>query len=163
MGRKLKKKNYAFIDSQNLNVGVKSLGWRLDFRKFRIFLKEAYGIQKAFLFVGYLGKNKKLYAKLRRNGYVLIFKPVLKKGSCVKGNVDAELVLHTMIEWKNYEKAVIVSGDGDFYCLVEYLEEKKKLLKIIAPNNLYSSLFRTFEEYLVTVPDFKNKVAREKR
>jgi uncharacterized LabA/DUF88 family protein len=36
----------------------------------------------------------------------------------VKGNVDAELVLHTMIEYDNYSKAIIISGDGDFFCLV---------------------------------------------
>jgi len=60
----------------------------------------------------------------------------------IKGNVDAELVLHTMIEWKNYNKAVIVSGDGDFYCLMEHLEENNKLRKIIVPNRQYSSLLK---------------------
>jgi len=25
--------NYAFIDSQNLNLGVLSLGWKLDYKK----------------------------------------------------------------------------------------------------------------------------------
>jgi uncharacterized LabA/DUF88 family protein len=45
----------------------------------------------------------------------------------VKGNVDAELVLHAMIEYPNYDKALIVTGDGDFFCLVEYLIKQDKL------------------------------------
>ena len=76
----------------------------------------------------------------------------------IKGNVDAELVLHTMIEYPNYEKAVIVSGDGDFYCLVEYLEKNMKLGKIIVPNRQYSSLLRKFSPYIVSVDHFREKV-----
>jgi len=67
-----------------------------------------------------------------------------------KGNVDAELVLHTMIEYPNYDKALIVSGDGDFYCLVDYLKGKDKLLKLMIPNmKRYSSLFRKFSHDMV--------------
>lgn len=38
--------NYAFIDGQNLNLGIKSLGWKLDFKKFRIYLEEKYAVKK---------------------------------------------------------------------------------------------------------------------
>jgi hypothetical protein len=61
----------------------------------------------------------------------------------VKGNVDAELVLQAMIDYQNYTKAVIVTGDGDFYCLVKYLYEQGKLLRLLAPNRYkYSTLLR---------------------
>lgn len=61
----------------------------------------------------------------------------------MKGNCDAELVLHTMIEYPNYEKAVIVTGDGDFYCLIEYLEKQEKLEILLIPNkNKYSKLLK---------------------
>ena len=111
--------NYAFIDSQNLNLGVKSQGWKLDFARFRKYLKERYGVEKAFLFIGFVEGNQSLYTYLQESGYICIFKPTLVyKDGTIKGNCDAELVLHTMIEYPNYEKAVIVSGDGDFFCLV---------------------------------------------
>ena len=43
-----------------------------------------------------------------------------------KGNVDAELVLSAAaIEFINYDKAVIVSGDGDFACLVDFCKKGK--------------------------------------
>ena len=149
-------KVYAFIDSQNLNLGVLDSGWRLDFARFRKYLSAKYNVTSAFLFIGYIPTNKSLYESLKRGGYRIIFKPTVKE----KGNVDAELVLHSMIEFPNYNKAIIISGDGDFYCLAEYLEQKNKLLKIIVPNNKYSSLLRKFAKYIVSVSLFKNKVKR---
>ena len=140
--------NFAFIDSQNLNLGVRSQGWRLDWRKFRQYLRNKYRVSKTYLFIGQVVGNESLYASLQAADYILIFKPTLeyrKQGEIrIKGNVDAELVLHSMIQYKSYDKAIIVSGDGDFHCLVEYLEGKGKLLKILAPTNRYSSLLRKF-------------------
>ena len=156
-------KIYAFIDSQNLNLGVKSQGWKLDFFRFRVFLKEKYKVDKAFLFIGYIPDNASLYAKLKKDDYMLIFKPVLerrRKNVKIKGNVDAELVLHSMIEYPNYDKAIIVSGDGDFYCLIEYLDQKKKLLKVLVPNKKYSFLLRRFRNYIVHIGDFRTKVKK---
>ena len=128
-------KNYAFIDSQNLHIEIKKLGWEIDYRKFRVFLKDKYKISKAFTFIGYDQNNQKLYNSLEKKGYKLIFKPILKdKTGKIKGNCDAELVLHTMIEFDNFNKAIIISGDGDFYCLIKYLAKNNKLLKIGIPN-----------------------------
>ena len=73
-----KKKNYAFIDSQNLNLGITSLGWKLDFRKFKVYPKEKYNVSKAYLFIGYMPENQGLYKSLQEYGFVLVFKPVLK-------------------------------------------------------------------------------------
>ncbi len=154
---------YAFIDSQNLNLGVKSQGWILDFTRFRVFLKEKYKISKAFLFLGFIPENRLLYEKLQKDGYKIIFKPVLRsknKKIKVKGNIDAELVLHTMIEFPNYDKAIIVSGDGDFYCLAEYLDKKNKLKKIIVPNKKYSSLLRKYSNYIVNIDLMKGKLKK---
>lgn len=136
--------NFAFIDAQNLNLGIAYLGWRLDFEKFRIYLSEKYSVRKAYLCIGYIPGNEILYTRLQHMGYICIFKPTLElKDKKVKGNVDAELVLHTMIQFNNFEKAVIVSGDGDFYCLVEYLLRENKLEILLVPDERrYSGLFK---------------------
>jgi uncharacterized LabA/DUF88 family protein len=161
----IKEINYAFIDTQNLNLGIKSQGWELDWGKFRLFLRNKYGVKKAFLFVGYIEKNSSLYRDLERVGYTLIFKKVLKiyknKKITYKGNIDAELVLHTMIEIKNFDKAVIVSGDGDFYCLVEYLESLKKLCKVLTPNSRYSSLLRKYSSYILDISSLRKKLGKK--
>jgi len=162
-----KKPVYAFIDSQNLNLGVKSQGWKLDFKRFRVLLEEKYHVEKAFLFIGLVSGNRIIYEYLKRSGYILVFKPVLEhkegKKVVVKGNVDAELVLHAMIEYPRYSKAIIVSGDGDFHCLVEYLVKKNKLSKLIVPNKHYSSLLRKFGAFIVNVGLFKKKLIGQKK
>jgi len=159
--------NYAFIDSQNLNLAIQGCGWNLDFARFRVYLKDKYKILKAFLFIGYVAGNEALYTSLQEAGYIIIFKPTLeyKKGGerHTKGNVDAELVLHTMIEFPNYDKAIIVSGDGDFHCLVEYLDKKEKLLHVMIPNQLkYSALLRRFHKYFVYVDVLEKKLSKTK-
>lgn len=126
--------NYAFIDSNNLNLGIKELGWKLDFRKFRVYLKEKYNVATAYLFIGYVPANQDLYSSLQKAGFVLIFKPTLPdKNGKIKGNIDANLVLQAMIDYKNYDKAIIITSDGDFYCLVKYLYENNKLKVVMSP------------------------------
>ena len=124
-----KKGNYVFIDSQNLNLGVRGQGWKLDWSKFRQYLRNKYDVSEAFLFIGYIKENQNLYNFLKKSDYDLIFKPTVVSKHEIKGNVDAELVLHSMIEFPNYKKAVIITGDGDFHCLIEYLDKKNKLEK----------------------------------
>ncbi len=155
-----KANNYAFIDSQNINLAVRDQGWILDFKRFRKYLEEKYSITKAFLFIGYIATNQNLYTSLQKDGYILIFKPtlILPDGKA-KGNVDAELVLHAMIEYQSYYKALIVTGDGDFYCLVDYLKSNKKLLNLMIPNrHRYSSLFRKFNREIVFMNNLRDKL-----
>lgn len=157
---------YAFIDSQNLNLSIRSLGWHLDFRRFRTYLQEKYGVGRAYLFIGYMDGNSALYQSLQEAGYVLIFKPTLiYKDGTTKGNVDAELVLHAMIQYPHYAGAVIVTGDGDFYCLVEHLIKQQKLIKLFIPNQKhYSALLKRFDSgYLAFVSDLKAKMAYKKK
>lgn len=158
-------KNYAFIDSQNLNLSIESLGWKLDFFRFRKYLKEKYKASKAFLFIGYIDGNQDIYTTLQKFGYIIIFKPTLEyKNGLTKGNCDAELVLHTMIEYDNYDKAIIISGDGDFHCLIKYLIGNNKLEKILVPNqSKYSALIKKFpSQYLAFVSDLRNKLEYKK-
>ncbi len=145
--------NYAFIDSQNLNLGIRSLGWRLDYKKLRLYLKNKYGVTKAYIFIGLIPGNEELYSFLSDAGYSLVFKQTVqyKQGDKItyKGNVDAELVLYAAAKaFKQYSQAVIVSGDGDFKCLAEYLLEHNKLKKIVCPNNRYSSLLREYSDHI---------------
>lgn len=169
-----KENNFAFIDSQNLNLGVSNnilngkghllyKGWKIDMRKFRIYLKEKYRVEKAFLFIGYIPGNQRMYSFFQDAGYICIFKPTLELEQKTKGNVDAELVLHTMIEYSNYDKAVIISGDGDFSCLVEYLIQNNKLKKVLAPNEYcYSSLLKRLSkennQIIAFVNNLRNKI-----
>jgi len=152
--------NYAFIDSQNLNLAIQEQGWKLDWKKFRIYLKHTHKVTKAFLFIGFIPTNQVLYTALQNDGYILVFKPTMTLPSGKpKGNVDAELILHAILEAPNYDKAVVVTGDGDYYCLIEHLKKENKLKSLVIPNrNAYSSLLRNFAKDMSFVTDLRHKL-----
>lgn len=164
----IKENNYAFIDSNNLYQGLSKdiekksrkiySGWQLDYKRFRVYLKDKHGVGKAFLFIGFKPGNQAMYMKLQEYGYICVFKPTLELADgTVKGNVDAELVLHAMIEYFNFDRAVIVSEDGDFYCLVEYLINNSKLKKVLVPNqNNYSCLLDRLSSATNNILSFVN-------
>jgi uncharacterized LabA/DUF88 family protein len=149
-------------------LGVLSAGWKLDFAKFRRYLKDVYRVEQAYLFIGQMPENQQLYFYLQRSGFTLVFKPTqhyFKDGKkTVKGNVDAELVLYSAAKLFNeYDEAIIVSGDGDFLCLYEYLEEKDKLLKVLVPNKgKYSKLLKPFIHKMDYISTKRNKLENKK-
>ena len=164
--RKKQSQVYAFIDSQNVNVSTQKHGWKMDWRKLREFLKDKYGVTEAFMFIGYVPENEDMYKQLHDAGYRIVLKPTYDltrprpeetdEKKPIKGNVDTELVLWAMKELNHYSKAVIVSGDGDFYCLVEYLVQQKKLLKLLPPSQHYSGLYNAFDEYVEQLDKYRN-------
>ena len=154
--------NFGFIDGQNLHLGVKDLGWNLSYKRFRTYLKEKYSVSKAYLFIGYVPENQELYKSLQESGYILVFKPVLiPKDGKPKGNVDADLVLQAMIDYPDYDKAVIVTSDGDFYSLVEHLYAKDKLGIVLAPHKQKCSVLlkKKAKEKIDFLDNLKGKLA----
>jgi len=159
--KKFQENNFAFIDSQNLNLGIRSLGWKLDFRRFRRYLSDKYQVSTAYLFIGYIPENQDLYSSLQKDGYTLIFKPTLPdKNGDIKGNVDADLVLQAMIDFDNFNKAVIVTSDGDFYCLVKYLYKQYKLRMVLSPyiDTCSNLLKRSAKEKIVYMANLRQKL-----
>jgi uncharacterized LabA/DUF88 family protein len=165
---------YAFIDSQNLNVSVQKYGWKMNWKKFRQFLEEKYGVSKAYMFIGYVPEHEDIYEKMHQAGYAVVLKPTYDmsrprneepsgKDKPVKGNVDADLVLWAMKEMSNYDQAVIVSGDGDFFGLVEYLIQQGRLLKLLTPTGQYSSLYHPFEEHIDRIDNHRRSLAYHDR
>ncbi len=131
-----KSNNFAYIDGANLHKAVKSLGWALDYQRFRIWLSEKYAVKKAYIFIGLIPKNKNLYAYLQESDFDLIFKEVVYDGKGKpKGNCDADLVLRATRDcYENkFDQALIVSSDGDYASLAEFLHEQDKLLGILSP------------------------------
>ena len=139
----------------------------MDYGKLRKYLRTKLDVGKAFLFIGYDPHNTALYSKLQTYGYVLIFKPTVvfedKDGNrTMKGNVDAELVLHAAaIEYGNYKQAVVITSDGDFACLMRYLSDNGKLKKIITPTKKFSKLLKPFVGSILPLGVIKNQVKKK--
>lgn len=154
--------NYAFIDANNLYMAISQLGWKIDYKRFRIYLKEHYKVKKAYMFLGFKPSEQQMYNFLQDAGFTLIFKPILElKNGEVKGNCDAELVLQAMIDYKLYHQAIIVSGDGDFHCLIKYLQEKNKLKTVLVPSEKACSILikKLLGGNLSLITDLKNKIS----
>lgn len=131
---KKKENNFAYIDGQNLNLGIQKLGWKLNYARFRKYLAEKYSVTTVYYFIGYMPGNQPLYSELQKAGYVLVFKPTIPDADGnVKGNIDADLVLQAMIDFPGYDQVIIVSSDGDFYSLVKYLYQNNKLRFVMSP------------------------------
>lgn len=161
-----KRNNYAFIDAQNLYLAIRELGWKLDFKRFRRYLSEKYSVEKAYMFMGFFPPNSTLYNFLQSAGFILIFKPIVWSADRhVKGNCDAEFVLQAMVDLENYGRALLITGDGDFYCLVKYLDDHDKLLRVLAPSsrNCSSLLRRITGKNIAFVADLKLKLEYKKK
>lgn len=128
--------NVAYIDGANLHNGAKHLGWQFDYKRFRVWLREKYHVEQAYLFLGLMPKYKDLYTRLQEQGYTLVFKEVIFDGDGkAKGNCDADIVVLAMQDaYENrFDSAVLVSSDGDFAPLVKFLITRGKIETIVSP------------------------------
>ncbi|MBL7156049.1 MAG: NYN domain-containing protein [Candidatus Pacebacteria bacterium] len=158
---KNKENNFAYIDGANLHKGVKDLGWSLDYRRFRRWLKDKYSIKRAYIFIGLIPRNRNLYTFLQEAGFTLVFKETTYDGrGKVKGNCDADLVLKAVVDYyeKQFKKAVIVASDGDYAGLVNFFKKKRTLLSLISPNNKCSFLLRKLNIPLVYLNTQQDKL-----
>jgi len=162
-----KENNFAYIDGANLHKGIEELGWRLDYKRFRVYLRDKYSVQRAYIFLGFVAGNTNLYRNLQDWGYTIVFKPTIPDGKGeIKGNCDAELVLRAVADMyeEQYDKAVLVSGDGDFACLVTFLVEKKRLEVVLSPSHKKASVLlrKAVPESIVFLERFRSRLEYHK-
>ncbi|HHT9116062.1 MAG TPA: NYN domain-containing protein [Candidatus Wunengus californicus] len=159
--------NYAYIDGANLHKGVNALGWHLDYARFRVWLREKYGVERAYLFIGLLPRNTRLYERLQKYGYILVFKQIAYDGDGrVKGNCDADLVLHAVSHYyeQEYDQAILITGDGDFTGLAEFLLERKKLKAVLAPDHKKCSiLLKRTGAPITYLEEFRQHLGRKEK
>jgi uncharacterized LabA/DUF88 family protein len=159
-----KDNNFAYIDGANLHKGIADLGWKLDYQRFRVWLKDKYRVQVAYLFIGLITENKDLYTRLQEMGYVLVYKEITYDGAGkVKGNCDADLVLKAVVDFyeKKYDDAILVSSDGDYAGLVKFLKEKDAFRSVVSPSNKCSFLLRKLNTSLVYLDTQRKRLKYE--
>lgn len=153
-----KENNIAFIDGQNLHLGTQHNNWKVNYKKFRKYLNDKYHIIEAYYFLGYISEDlQDLYNSLQKAGFIIIFKEHFPgmRGS-KKGNVDADIIFEIMkniIDNNKFDKIIIVSGDGDYKKVVDFLIKKDIFKKLLFPNkefasSLYKKLGSKFFDYL---------------
>ncbi|MDO8522855.1 MAG: NYN domain-containing protein, partial [bacterium] len=85
-------------------------------------------------------------------GFILIFKQTISVAGMVKGNCDAELVLKTTSDFytKAFTSCILITGDGDFGCLVEFLQNNNAVDKIVAPDEKKCSILLKNKNIAIT-------------
>jgi uncharacterized LabA/DUF88 family protein len=166
-------KNYCYIDGQNLYLGTTNVepAWVVDLYKFRVYLREKYQVEKAFYYLGYIQEGAKiehLYETIQNAGFILVFRQ--HNAAMIghkKGNVDSDIIFAIMKRLQkdsDFDKIILVSGDGDYKMLIDYLIEESKLEKILFPNKKFrSSLYKTIgAPYFANLDDedVKKKIGR---
>ncbi len=131
-----------YIDGNNLYRGAKDLDFIIDYKKFRGWLRQKYNPQDIYLFIGLVPTRVRFYEHLQECGFILIFKQTVSVGGNIKGNCDAELVLKTVSDFytKNFTSCILITGDGDFGCLVEFLQNNNSIKSIISPDEKKCSI-----------------------
>ncbi|MFA5831768.1 MAG: NYN domain-containing protein [Candidatus Paceibacterota bacterium] len=155
-----KSKTNIYIDGANLHRAAKELHFEIDYKKFYGWLRQKYNPDKIYLFMGLIPSNAKLYNYLQESGFSIIFKETVSVGVDIKGNCDAELVLHSVSDFytNKADTFILITGDGDFACLVKFLLENKKYVFILAPHNKKCSfLLRKSGARLVYLNDLYHK------
>lgn len=160
--------NVAFVDGQNLHLGTKVKGWSVNHARLRVYLRDKYKVGEAYYFLGFVSEAvQDLYDSLQKSGFILSFREhsAALKGK-KKGNVDCDIIFGIMkkiVENEPFEKAFIISGDGDYKKLVDFLVKKGKFGKMLFPNQEFaSSLYKSLgSEFYANLgdPDVKRKIA----
>lgn len=185
----LEENNLAFIDGQNMHFGttkcnacslaldidIQSIklsdckcgtAWRVDLLRFRVYLREKYQVSEAYYFLGNVqDENDELYKEVQKAGFIVVFKNHNRLAkSKKKGNIDTDLVFEIMrnlVDNNLFNKIVLVSGDGDYKKLVDYLIIKNRFLKIFFSNRKFASslYFNLGSEYYEHLENLKDKIS----
>lgn len=128
-------RTYAFIDASNIIYGARTEGWLIDQKKLFNYLKTKFKTSKTFFYFGKDDNNPKqlgFLKKLESFGFILKVKQIKRFGNRQKANCDVDLTLDMVLLKEKYDRAIVLTGDGDFLPLFEYLKKEKKEIAILA-------------------------------
>lgn len=166
--------NIAFVDGQNLFLGTtkSEISWHIDLVRFRVYLQQKYLVTKAYYFLGFVHEEyQKLYEQIQEAGFILVFRQHhASMLGAKKGNVDTDIVFHIMKKmYKNedFSGIVLVSGDGDYKMMVDFLIEEKRFKKLLFPDqkrasSLYKNIALSYRANL-SEKDVRKKIEQKEK
>lgn len=155
---------FAFIDSQNLYKSVEAINCKIDYRRFRLWLKNRHNVEQAIMYFGYMEGQTRLYAYLRNCGFELVFRDVEYHLGKTKGNVDICLTISVLEKLQEFNKGYLITSDGDFFDLTEKLKREGKFGGVISPQSkkrCSTLLKKSCAGNITFIPDFIHKFGNE--
>jgi len=166
------KRTFAFVDAANMIYrDTDKNPWKIDLKKLIRYLRERFGVSRVFYFAGVDNRNEKqlkLYQKMKSWGYELRLNEVKNfvntKGEFYqKADVDARMAFESMKYEDEYDQAVFITGDGDFYWLFEHLVAiKEKVWLMSSPAKTAKELRRLFAQKFINFDDARGIIEFKK-
>ena len=112
----------VFVDAANILYSQKTLGWRVDYKKLKVYLESETTLVSTHFYTGKIGadgKQEHFLEKLAGLGFVVTAKEVKKIRVAQdtyewKGNLDVELALDAYRLRNDFDVCFLFSGDSDF-------------------------------------------------
>ena len=165
---------YAFVDAANIIYrDVELHPWKIDLKKLIKYLRERFGVSKVLYFGGIDDRNAtqiRLHEKMKTWGYELHLNPIKRfmneQGKWyIKADVDSHMTFEMMRLFRQYDRAIILTGDGDFYWVLKYLLENKGFVWLLASHRktakelkrLFGHRFINFDDSRQSLEYISNK------
>ncbi len=134
----------VFIDVQNVYLTTQSVygQGRINFARLRDHFSEEGAIVTLSAFTCYDPNNegqRSFLNVLGLLGYRVISKPFRRlPDGAVRANMDLEMAVEILSQAAHLDEVVLVTGDGDFKVLVDFLCASGKLVRVVGPERLTS-------------------------
>lgn len=145
----------VFVDVQNLYMCVKSVFGhaKINYKALRDFLTRDGALVKMVAFTCYDPENRSqvdFMHALALMGYRIVAKPLKRMpDGNIKASMDMEMALEILTSAPYFDELILVTGDGDFAPLVDYLARMGKIIKVIGPDRLTSpDLIRACDQFI---------------
>jgi uncharacterized LabA/DUF88 family protein len=168
-----KKTTYAFVDASNIIYrDTDENPWKIDLQKLIKYLRERFEVGRVFYYGGIDNRNEtqvKLYKKLEDWGYELRLNPVKKfvniRGEFyTKADVDSRMTFEMMKYLSEYDRAVVLTGDGDFEWVLEYLlGNKEKIWLLASPGKTAKELKKLVGRDFANLDNLRGQLEFEKK
>ena len=163
---------YAFVDAANVIYrGNGPNDWKIDLRKLLGYLKERFGASAVFYYGGIDRKNDAqcgINRKMAKWGYLLRLNPVKyfqnEQGKLYrKADVDSRMTFEIMQKLPQYDRAIVLTGDGDFYWVLEYLLQQKDRVWLVAnPRKTAKELKKLFGANFANLDSLRSQLEYKK-
>lgn len=147
----------VFIDIQNVQETFERQGKEVRYDALRrsVILQNK-GEESDYKFIAFVPfkrddeRRQRLIDALSFQGYRVVAKPVRERvDGSVKANMDIEITLEVLSMAEYLEHVILITGDGDFVALVDWLSKRGKRITVIGLGRGYTSveLIRASDEY----------------
>ena len=164
-----------FIDGSNLHTSARTLGIDIDYKKLLKKFADMGTLTRACYYTALTDDQE--YSPLRPlvdwldyNGYTMVTKPVKEFTDSmgrrrIKGNMDVEIAIDILQMADHLDHIVLFSGDGDFRCLIQAVQEKGVRTTVIStgrtsPPMIADELRRQADNF-IDLADLAQDIARK--